>query len=79
MRLKLSSPNPDGRTAGFVTLSTWGFDITNIPGSSESTPFHTASFKKFQNEKVLVDHNLSFRVKWFFILEYSKQYNVMIV
>ena len=52
MRLKLSSPNPDGRTAGFITLSTWGFDITNIPGSSESTPFHTASFKKLQNQKV---------------------------
>ena len=53
MRLKLSSPNPDGRTAGFITLSTWGFDITNIPGSSESTPFHTASFKMLQNQKVI--------------------------
>ena len=51
-RLKLSSPNPDGRTAGFVTLNTWGFDDSNFSGSTDSTPLHTASFKKLQNQKV---------------------------
>ena len=56
-RLKLSSPNPDGRTAGFVTLNTWGFDNTNFPGSTDSTPLHSASFKKLQNQKVSYNHN----------------------
>jgi hypothetical protein len=51
-RLKLSSPNPDGRTAGFVTLNTWVFDNIKIPGSTDSTPLHTASFNQFQKQKV---------------------------
>jgi hypothetical protein len=39
-RLKLESPNPDGRTAGFVTLNCWNFDDSRIPGSTDSTPVH---------------------------------------
>ena len=39
MRLKLDSPNPDGRTAGFVTLISWMFD-SKIPASTDSTPVH---------------------------------------
>ena len=27
IRLKLESPNPDGRTAGFVTITSWMFDL----------------------------------------------------
>ena len=33
IRLKLESPNPDGRTAGFVTLNAWSFD-SKIPAST---------------------------------------------
>ena len=39
MRLKLDSPNPDGRTAGFITLISWMFD-SKIPASTDSTPVH---------------------------------------
>ena len=39
IRLKLESPNPDGRTAGFVTLNAWSFD-SKIPASTDSTPVH---------------------------------------
>ena len=42
MRLKLESPNPDGRTAGFVTLNATFFD-TKIPASTDSTPVHRPS------------------------------------
>ena len=51
-RLKLSSPNPDGRTAGFVTLNCWTFDITKIAGSTDSTPLHSASYQEAQVQKV---------------------------
>ena len=44
-RLKLESPNPDGRTAGFVTLNCWTFDNTKFAGSTDSTPLHSASHK----------------------------------
>ena len=39
IRLKLESPNPDGRTAGFITINTWMFDL-KIPASTDSTPVH---------------------------------------
>lgn len=41
-RLKLNSPNPDGRTAGFVTLTTKSFE-SKIPGSTDSTPVHKSN------------------------------------
>ena len=41
-RLKLESPNPEGRTAGFVTMTTWAFE-QKLPGSTDSTPYHTSS------------------------------------
>ena len=44
MRLKLESPNPDGRTAGFVTLNA-GFYDSKIPASTDSTPVHRPSPK----------------------------------
>lgn len=44
IRLKLDSPNPDGRTAGFVTIATWMFD-SKIPASTDSTPIHRPSPK----------------------------------
>ena len=44
IRLKLDSPNPDGRTAGFVTLTTWMFEA-KIPASTDSTPVHRPSPK----------------------------------
>ena len=51
-RLKLSSPNPDGRTAGFVSLTTWGFDIMKIPASTDSTPLHSVSTKLYSVQNV---------------------------
>ena len=42
IRLKLESPNPDGRTAGFVTLTSRTFD-PKLPGSTDSTPVHKPS------------------------------------
>ena len=42
MRLKLDSPNPDGRTAGFVTLNACFYD-NRIPASTDSTPVHRPS------------------------------------
>ncbi|XP_059080345.1 inositol polyphosphate-4-phosphatase type I A-like isoform X1 [Tigriopus californicus] len=39
-RLKLESPNPEGRNAGFVTLNAWTFEV-KVPGSTDSTPYHT--------------------------------------
>ena len=43
-RLKLNSPNPDGRTAGFVTLATKSFE-SKVPGSTDSTPVHKSNVK----------------------------------
>ncbi len=40
--MKLNSPNPDGRTAGFVTLATKSFE-SKIPGSTDSTPVHCSN------------------------------------
>ena len=42
MRLKLESPNPDGRTAGFVTINATFYD-SRIPASTDSTPVHRPS------------------------------------
>ena len=39
IRLKLESPNPDGRTAGFVSLVSRSFE-PKLPGSTDSTPVH---------------------------------------
>ncbi len=35
----MESPNPDGRSAGFVTLNCWGFDSA-VAASTDSTPIH---------------------------------------
>ncbi|XP_023330385.1 type II inositol 3,4-bisphosphate 4-phosphatase [Eurytemora carolleeae] len=40
LRLRLDSPNPDGRGAGFVTLHSWVGEAEG-GGSTESTPSHT--------------------------------------
>ena len=45
IRLKLESPNPDGRTAGFVTITSWIFDL-KIPASTDSTPVHRPTHGK---------------------------------
>ena len=47
IRLKLESPNPDGRTAGFVTITSWIFDL-KIPASTDSTPVHRPTHGKKQ-------------------------------
>ena len=39
LRLKLDSPNPEGRSAGFVSMTGWGFD-PRVPSSTDSTPVH---------------------------------------
>ena len=45
LRMKLESPNPSGRTAGFITLTTWFFD-SKIPASTDSTPVHVTKAVK---------------------------------
>jgi len=40
VRLKLESPNPDGRSAGFVTITSWSVEREN-GCSTNSTPSHT--------------------------------------
>ena len=45
IRLKLESPNPDGRTAGFITINSWMFDL-KIPASTDSTPVHRPNHGK---------------------------------
>ena len=57
IRLKLDSPNPDGRTAGFVTIATWMFE-TKIPASTDSTPVHRPSPIMMQNESGKVHSQL---------------------
>ena len=50
IRLKLESPNPDGRTAGFVTLNAWSFD-SKIPASTDSTPVHQIADVRKQHKR----------------------------
>ena len=59
IRLKLSSPNPDGRTAGFVSLNSWGFDVMKIPASTDSTPLHLASTKPCSVQNVPIANEIS--------------------
>ena len=40
VRLKLESPNPDGRGAGFITVTSWSVEREN-GCSTNSTPSHT--------------------------------------
>ena len=51
IRLKLESPNPDGRTAGFVTITSWIFDL-KIPASTDSTPVHRPTHGKNPTFKI---------------------------
>eukprot|EP00095_Tigriopus_kingsejongensis_P011180 maker-scaffold456_size166325-snap-gene-0.28 protein:Tk11180 transcript:maker-scaffold456_size166325-snap-gene-0.28-mRNA-1 annotation:"type i inositol- -bisphosphate 4-phosphatase-like" len=46
-RLKLESPNPEGRNAGFVTINAWTFEV-KVPGSTDSTPYHTSKQPPFE-------------------------------
>ena len=56
IRLKLESPNPDGRTAGFVTITSWIFDL-KIPASTDSTPVHRPTHGK--NPTFKIDYTVS--------------------
>ncbi|CAB4066700.1 unnamed protein product [Lepeophtheirus salmonis] len=40
VRLKLESPNPEGRTAGFITLNAWSLITESHSASTDSTPSH---------------------------------------
>ena len=53
-RLKLSSPNPEGRNVGFVTINCWSFDNIRIPGSADSTPLHSTLYKVSESVEIKI-------------------------